>query len=103
MFSKYSNMQAFFGQIQKTQFPIFKTQFRFFGQKLSYFWKTQLKLTKKPVFGGKNQLFWRKLSSKGQNSVFQKNPKREKRGKCPKIKPDMCNIPVGNQYTSALC
>ena len=24
---------------------------------------------------------------KGQNSVFQKNQKREKRGKCPKIKP----------------
>ena len=25
---------------------------------------------------------------KGQNSVFQKNQKRKKRDKCPKIKPD---------------
>ena len=38
-----ASMQAFFGQNRKTQFPIFKTQFRFFGQKSQIFLKNSAK------------------------------------------------------------
>ena len=71
----------FFGQNRKTQFPIFKTQFRLFGQKTQLFLKNSAKTCEK------TQFWVEKLSYFGENSVFQKNQKRKKRDKCPKIKP----------------
>jgi len=83
-----NTFRPFCGQNRKTQFPIFKTQFRFFGQITQLFLKNSAKTYEKTQFwveklsySGENSV------QKGQNSVFQKNQKRKKRGKCPKIKP----------------
>ena len=78
----------FFGQNRITQFPIFKTQFRFFGQKTQLFLKNSAKTYEKTQFWvEKLSYFGENSVQKGQNSVFQKNQKRKKRDKCPKIKP----------------
>ena len=44
-------------------------------------------MRKNSVLGRKLSYFGENSVQKGQNSVFQKNQKRKKRGKCPKIKP----------------
>ena len=81
-------IRLFFGQNRKTQFPIFKTQFRFFGQKTQLFLKNSAKTYEKTQFWvEKLSYFGENSVQKGQNSVFQKNQKRKKRDKCPKIKP----------------
>ena len=73
--------QAFLGQNRKTQF-------RFFEQKTQLFLKNSAKTYEKTQFWvEKLSYFGENSVQKGQNSVFQKNQKRKKRDKCPKIKP----------------
>ena len=82
------SFRLFFGQNRKTQFPIFKTQFRFVGQKTQLFLKNSAKTYEKTQFWvEKLSYFGENSVQKGQNSVFQKNQKRKKRDKCSKIKP----------------
>ena len=61
--SEPSSGRLFFGQNRKTQFPIFKTQFRFFGQKTQLFLKNSAKTYEK------TQFWVEKLSYFGENSV----------------------------------
>ena len=68
----------FFGQNRKTQFPIFKTQFRFFGQKTQLFLKNSAKTCEKTQFWvEKLSYFGENSVQKCQNSVFQNIQKRE--------------------------
>ena len=72
----------FFGQNRKTQFPIFITQFRFFGQKTQLFLKNSAKTCKKTQFWVEKLSYFGENSVPNcQNSVFQKNQKRKKREK----------------------
>ena len=60
----------FFGQNRKTQFPIFKTQFRFFGQKTQLFLKNSAKTYEKLSFGWKNSVILEKTQFKKAKTQF---------------------------------
>ena len=82
-----------FQQCKSSRFASCVTrQFRFFGQKTQLFLNSAKTYEKTQVWVEKLGYSGENSVQKGQNSVFQKNKKRKKRDKCPKIKPANCNV-----------